>query len=492
MKRFLPSRTFAVLAMAAGLASPVWVSAQPAPATPAMPSPPPGAAPPTASGARYYTLSNGMPLIVQPDRRAPTAVHMLWVRVGAMDEVDGLSGIAHVVEHMMFKGSKALAPGEFSRRVAALGGRENAFTSRDYTGYYQQIPAQRLEDVMRLESERFAHPDWPEAEFRKEIEVVKEERRLRTEDQPRAVLAEQLFATSFIASPYRRPIVGWMSDLDAMTLDDVRTFQRQWYSPHNAAVVVAGDVDPEQVRQLAERTYGQIPPRAVPVRKPRTEPVQQGLRRIAVKAPAEQAYVALAYRVPSLERLDQLGEGDRDALALMLLSAVLSGYDGARLERALAQDAQRVADSVSSAAMVQGRGPGLFMLLGVPAAGRSAPELEEALRKEIAKVAREGIGEAELQRVLAQWRAAMVYQRDSVHYQAQELGSNWVQGLPLDANERLLALLREVRPAQVQAVAARYFGDDQLTVATLLPQPLAAARPAKASGAVRHGLGEIR
>lgn len=439
----------------------------------------------TASGAQQFTLKNGMQLIVQPDRRAPTAVHMVWVRVGSMDEVDGTSGVAHALEHMMFKGTKTLPPGEFSRRVAALGGRENAFTSRDYTGYYQQIPSNRLEDVMKLESDRFANNHWPDEEFKKEIEVVKEERRLRTEDQPRAVLAEQLFAATFNASPYRRPIVGWMSDLDAMTPEDVRAFHRQWYTPTNAAVVVAGDVDVAQVRALAEKYYGSLPVHALPARKPRTEPEQKGLRRIAVKAPAEQAYVALAFRAPSLDRVDNLTDEDRDALALMVLSAVFNGYDGARLDRALTQGPNRVADSASSSAMVTGRGPSLFMLSGVPAAGKTAQQVEDALRAEVTRVAKEGVSEAELNRVKTQWIASTVYERDSVMSQAQELGGNWVQGFPLDANERLLALLRTVTPAQVQAVAAKYFGDDQLTVATLLPQPLDAprARPQLPPGA---------
>ena len=438
-----------------------------------------------AAGAQLFTLANGMQLIVQPDHRAPTAVHMVWLRVGSMDEVDGTSGVAHVLEHMMFKGSKTVAPGDFSRRVAALGGRENAFTSRDYTGYYQQIPAQKLEDVMRLESDRFANMHWPDEEFKKEIEVVKEERRLRTEDQPRAMLAEQLFAATFNASPYRRPIVGWMSDLDAMTPDDVRHFHQQWYTPTNAVVVVAGDVDVDTVRTLAEKYYGSLPVHALPVRKPRTEPVQQGLRRVAVKAPAEQAYVALAFRAPSLEHVDNLNDTDRDALALMVLSAVLNGYDGARLDRALTQGDNRVADSASSSAMVTGRGPSLFMLSGVPTAGKTAAQVEAALRAEVARVATDGVSEAELARVKTQWIASTVYERDSVMSQAQELGGNWVQGFPLDANERLLTLLRTVTPAQVQAVAARYFGDDQLTVATLLPQPLDAksARPASPLGA---------
>jgi zinc protease len=189
-----------------------------------------------ASQAQQFTLPNGLTLIVKPDRRAPTAVHMLWVRVGAMDEVDGTTGVAHVLEHMLFKGTAKLAVGEFSRRVAALGGRENAFTARDYTGYFQQIPAGKLEDVIALEADRFANNRWSDAEFKKEIEVVKEERRLRTEDNPRSLMWEALNAQVFTASPYRRPIVGWMSDLDAMTPDDARNFYRQWYTPANAAV----------------------------------------------------------------------------------------------------------------------------------------------------------------------------------------------------------------------------------------------------------------
>ena len=457
--------------------------AQPAraPATPAAAQ--------AAAGPQQFQLSNGMQLIVQPDRRAPTAVHMVWVRVGSMDEVDGTSGVAHVLEHMMFKGSRSVPPGEFSRRVAALGGQENAFTSLDYTGYYQQIPAHRLEDVMRLEADRFAHNEWPDAEFRKEIEVVKEERRLRTEDQPRALLWEQLSAAAFTASPYRRPIVGWMSDLDAMTPEDVRQFHRQWYVPGNAAVVVAGDVDVAQVRALAEKYYGSIPTRAVPTRKPRTEPPQRGLRRIEVKAPAEQAYVALAFRVPALSAVDAPSAEDRDALALIVLSAVLSGYDGARLERALTQGAQRVADSADSGASVMGRGPAQFVLTGVPAQGKTARQVEDALRAELARVARDGVSAAELERVKTQWIAAKVYERDSVMRQAQSLGQHWVQGWPLDAEDRLLAQLRTVTPQQVQAVAQRYFGDDQLTVATLLPQPLpaGAARPGSAPAAAhRH------
>jgi zinc protease len=421
--------------------------------------------------AQQFKLENGMTLIVKPDRRAPTAVHMLWVRVGSMDEVDGLSGVAHILEHMLFKGTRDLPPGEFSRRVAAVGGRENAFTMRDATGYFQQIPAGKLEDVMKLEADRFAHNLWPDEEFRRELEVVKEERRLRTEDAPRALLWEELNAAVFHASPYRRPIIGWMSDLESMKPQDARDFYKHWYVPANAVVVVAGDVDPAQVRRLAEKHYGRIPARAVPPRKPRTEPPQAGARRLEFKAPAEQAYVALAFKVPQLTSFDPRPDND-DALALTVLSAVLDGYSGARLERALTQGPDRVADSVGASNGLWGRGPQLFTLDGVPARGKTAEQVEAALRAEVAKVAREGVTEAELNRVKTQWIAGEVYKLDSIMNQARELGGFWVDGLPLDASERLIERLRGVTADQVKAVAAKYFGDDQMTVGILRPQPL--------------------
>ncbi|MDP9990473.1 zinc protease [Variovorax boronicumulans] len=424
-----------------------------------------------APGPQQFTLANGMTLIVQPDRRAPTAVQMVWVRVGSMDEVDGTSGVAHALEHMMFKGTKDIKPGEFSRRVAQLGGQENAFTTRDYTGYYQQIPVGSLEQVMKLESDRFANNQWPDDEFKREIEVVKEERRLRTEDQPRALLGEQQNAAVFMASPYHRPVVGWMSDLDAMTPDDAREFHKRWYVPANAVLVVAGDVDVAKVRALAEKYYGVIPSRAVPARKPRIEPVQRGIRRLEFKAPAEQAYVSLAYRVPQLANID---DTNSDSWALVVLSAVLDGYAGARLDRALTQGPDRVADSAGAYSGFIGRGPQLFVLDGVPSHGKSAEVVEAALRAQVARIAKDGVGEAELARVKTQWVASETYKRDSVMAQARELGSNWVQGLPLDASERIVARLQAVTAAQVQAVAAKYFGDDQLTVATLRPLPLEA------------------
>ncbi|HYD77281.1 pitrilysin family protein [Ramlibacter sp.] len=441
-------------------------------AAPAQAPPPVPARTASAAAAEpvRFTLDNGMTLIVKPDHRSPTAVHMLWVRVGAMDETDGTSGVAHVLEHMLFKGTETLGPGEFSRRIAAIGGRENAFTGRDYTGYHQQIPADRLEEVMRLEADRFAHNRWPDEEFKRELEVVKEERRLRIVDSPRAMLHEVLDAVTFLVSPYRRPVSGWASDLEAMTPEDARAFYRRWYVPANAAVVVAGDVDPQQVLRLAQKHYGRIPAAAVPPRKPQGEPPQTGTRRVEHKAPAEQSYVVLSFKVPQLRSFEPDPAGD-DAVALTVLAAVLDGYRGARLERALTQGPDRVADSVGAGNGLWGRGPQLFTLDGVPAPGKTPEQVAAGLRAEVERVAREGVSEDELQRVKTRWIAAEVYKRDSVFSQARELGSFWALGLPLDASERLMDRLKAVTPAQVQAVAAKYFGDDQLTVGILRPLP---------------------
>ena len=449
-----------------------------------------GAAQAAPQESQEFTLSNGMTLIVKPDHRAPTAVHMLWVRVGSMDEVDGTSGVAHVLEHMLFKGTPTVKAGDFSRRVAALGGRENAFTNKDYTGYYQQIPVARLGEVMPLEADRFANNQWSDEDFRKELEVVKEERRLRTEDNPHARLFEAMSATAFQTSPYRRPVVGWMSDLEAMVPDDARAFYRRWYTPTNAALVVAGDVDPQAVRALAEKTYGGIAPTALPARKPRTEPAQSGLRRLDFKAPAEQAYVALGFKVPGIRHkpgADLWDANAQDALALILLAAVLDGYEGARLDRALTQADDHVADSAGAYYGATARGPVMFTLSGVPAGGKSSAALEAALRAQVKRVADEGVSPAELKRVINQWTAAEVYRQDSVFNQARMLGSNWAIGLPLNFDTELLVRLRQVTPAQVQAVAARYFGDDELTVATLLPQaPDPARAPRRAMPGARH------
>lgn len=419
----------------------------------------------------HYRLSNGMEVIIKPDMRAPTAIQMVWVRTGSIDEVDGTSGIAHMLEHMMFKGTKTIAPGEFSRKVAALGGQENAFTYYDYTGYYQQVPVDNLQAVMALEADRFANNEWPDEEFLKEREVVSEERRSRTDDNPRAKLFEQVNATAFLADPVRRPVIGWMADIENYTAQDVRDFHHKWYVPANAALVIVGQVNPEQVLAWAEKYYGSIPARPVPVRKPFSEPQQEGIRRIELHDHTEQHSLLMAYKAPRLRNIEQPDAQDKDALALLALAAVLDGYSGARLERALTRgDAgKRLADAVGASAMITGRSGGLFIFSGTPAKGISPETLEKALKEQVQRIADKGISEQELQRVITQWTAYTIYGQDSIAAQAQELGGAWISGAPLNSTEVLVEQLKKVTPAQVQEVAKKYFHDDQLTVGVLIP-----------------------
>jgi zinc protease len=434
-----------------------------------------------ASGTVERTLSNGMRIIVQPDHRAPVVVSLLWYRVGSMDEVNGTTGVAHVLEHMMFKGTREFGAGEFSRIIAAAGGRDNAFTSKDYTGYFQMLHKSQLGLALKLEADRMANLSLTSDEFAKEIKVVMEERRLRTEDRPRALLYERLMAAAFVAHPYRNPVIGWMSDLQNMRAEDAQAFYGQWYAPNNALLVVVGDVAPEEVFALAQEHFGAIPFRALPARRPQDEPPQLGLRRLSVKAPAELPYVLMAFRTPKLAD----PERDWEPHALEVLANVLSGHPAARLPRALVLT-ERLANSASASYDGIGRGPAVFYLDGVPAAGRTVEELERALRREVQRIADDGVAEDELNRVKAQAVASHVYRRDSMFFQAQQIGSLEMAGLQHTTLDLQLEKLKQVTPAQVREVARRYFGDDQLTVAYLDPQPVGERRPFSPPAGLRH------
>jgi zinc protease len=434
------------------------------------------------SQAQEFRLANGLRIIVQEDKRAPTVAHMIWYRIGSMDELSGTTGVAHVLEHMMFKGTKKLKPGDFSAKVAALGGRDNAFTSKDYTAYFQQIEKSRLEDVMALEADRMQNLTMDKAEFAKEINVVMEERRLRTDDQAISKVFEALNATAFVAHPYRNPIVGWMDDLKNMTATDALAWYERWYAPNNATMVVTGDVDAKQVFVLAEKYFGKIPVKTLPKTKPQNEPQQVGIRRVVVQAPAENPYLVLAYKAPTLRDVEK----DDDVHALDVLSAVLDGYDNARLPAKLVRT-DRVATSAGSSYDNTSRGPSLFMLMGVPAQGTTTEQLEQRLRDEVTRIAKEGVSASELNRVKRQLIASQVYKRDSIFGQAMEIGGMEMAGISYKLTDRIIEKLAAVTPEQVQAVAKKYFTDDQLTVASLVPLPVDASQKKTPSPAgLRH------
>ncbi len=419
-----------------------------------------------------YTLANGLRVVVKEDHRAPTVISMVWYKAGSMDEFNGTTGVAHMLEHMMFKGTKDVPAGEFSRLIAAAGGTENAFTARDATAYHVQIEKSQLPLVFRLEADRMQNLALSQEEYTKEIQVVMEERRLRTDDQPEALLYEQFMATAFTAHPYRVPTIGWMNDLQNMTYLDARAWYDRWYAPNNALIVVVGDVNAKDVFALAEKNFGAIKMKPLSIRKPQIEPEQHGVRRVVVKAPAELPSLLMGYHVPILHDI----ENEWEPYALDMLTGVLNGNDAARLNKALVRD-QKIAIGVDVDYDSTQRGPGMFTVSGVPNSGRTVAELEQALRAQIALVVQQGVSDQELQRVKAQIVAGQVYQRDSIYFQASQIGGLLNAGYPSDAINVILRKLQQVTPAQVQAVAKKYLIDDSLTVAVLDPQPIDPNKP---------------
>ena len=415
-----------------------------------------------------YQLSNGMKVIIKEDHRAPTVAHMVWYRAGSIDEVTGKTGVAHVLEHMMFKGTKTLKPGDFSKKVAEVGGKDNAFTSKDYTAYFQQIEKTHLPKMMALEADRMLNLQISEEEFLKEIQVVMEERRLRTDDQASAVVYEQLMAAAFANSPYKNPIIGWMGDLNSMTYLDAMEWYRTWYAPNNAVLVVTGDVSPTEVLTLAEKYYGSIPKKSLPIRKPLEEIQQIGVKRIQVKAPAENPNITLAWKVPKLSGDDL---NNIEPYALDVLSAVLDGHPNSRLNKIMVHDS-RIADHVSASYDLSSRGPQLFLIEGSPAKGRTVDELERVFKKILMDIRQYGVTDAELNRIKSQILAAQIYKRDSVFGQAMEIGSIEMDGISWKNLDHILEMTQKVNSKDIQAVVEKYLIDDDLTVAVLDPQPI--------------------
>jgi zinc protease len=428
------------------------------------------------------SLPNGMRILVKTDRRAPVVVCMVWYKVGSIDEHNGTTGVAHVLEHMMFKGTKAVPTGEFSRIIAEAGGRDNAFTSRDYTGYFQTLHKSQLALALKLEADRMSNLVLSADEFAKEIRVVMEERRWRTDDRPRALVYEQLMAAALKAHPYRHPIIGWMSDLENMKVEDAQAFYQRWYAPNNATLVIVGDVSPQEVQKLAAQHFGPLKKKTLPPRKITDEPAQLGPQQFTVKAPAELPYVMMAYHAPVLRNPDT----DWEPYALEMLANVLDGNEAARLNRSLVRT-ERVASSADASYDGIGRGPGMFYLSATPTQGKTVQDAEKALRREVEKLITDGVTDDELQRVKSQAVASHVYERDSMFFQARQIGSFAMVDLPPNVMDLFVEKLKQVTAEQVREVARKYLVDDRLTVAYLDPQPLESKKPSAAPAGLRHG-----
>jgi len=429
-----------------------------------------------------FELENGMKVIVKEDHRAPIVVSQVWYKVGSSYEYRGITGVSHVLEHMMFKGTKKHPPGEFSRIVAANGGRENAFTGRDYTAYFQTLSNDRLEVSFEMEADRMRNLILPVNEFTKELEVVKEERRLRTEDKPTSLTYEQFNAVAYRSSPYRNPVIGWMNDLDNMKVEDLQVWYQRWYAPNNATLVVVGDVEPEATFALAKKHFGPLKAEKINNPKPSKEPEQRGIIRLKVRAPARQPYMLMGYKTPVISTADE----EWEPYALEVLAAVLDGGDSARFARNLVRG-QEIAVSAGVGYSAFSRLSGMLLVSGSPAEGHSMDELEAALLAELEQVKKEPVSQQELERVQAQVIAARVYEQDTVFYQAMEIGTLETIGLDWRLGEEYVDRLKAITAEQVQAVAKKYLVEDHLTVAQLDPLPMEMKRPVSQSVGGRHG-----
>ena len=420
-----------------------------------------------AGAVTEYQLENGLKLVVKEDHRAPVVISQVWYKVGASYENDGITGVSHVLEHMMFKGTDAHPPGEFSRIIAENGGRENAFTSKDYTAYFQRLEKSRLAVSFELEADRMRNLHLQDKEFQKEINVVMEERRLRTEDKPTALTYEQFVASAFVSSSVRIPTIGWMNDLENMELSDLQAWYQRWYAPNNAIVVVVGDVEPEAVLALAKKYFGPLQPEEIIPPKPRLEPPQQGKRYVNVQVPAEVPYTIMGYKAPVLKT----AEKDWEPYALEVLANILDGGDSARLTRELVRGSQ-IATSAGAGYDLYDRQAGLFLLDGTPAGTHTIAEVQQALFEQVLRLQQTLVTADELARVKSQVVASNVYEQDSSFYQAMKVGQLEAVGLDWKLADAYVDRINAVTAGQVQAVAKKYLVEAQLTIAELDPLPM--------------------
>lgn len=412
-----------------------------------------------------FELDNGLKVLVREDHRAPVATIMVWYRVGSIDEPAGMTGMSHMLEHMLFKHTKHLNPGDYTEIVAQQGGETNAFTSYEYTGYYQEYEASRLPLALELEAERMANLKIDPEEFAREAKVVHEERRQRTDDNPSALAWEKFSAILRPGTGYAHPVIGWQRDIEAYQPEQATDWYNRWYAPNNAVIVVAGDVKRDDVKQLVEKYYGKIPAKELPHRPtPQLAPAA-GERRINLELPVQVPTLYMGWNVPSYATADDKD----DFYALMMLSGVLDGGFSARMERNIVRE-QKLASGVGAGYQGVAREDGLFTINANANPNVSLAKLEKQLLAEIEKIIAEPPSKKELQRVRAQVLAGNVYGQDSVFGQAMELGYYAMTGAPQNLGDKLADKLADITPEQVSQAAEKWLVKERSAVAHVSPK----------------------
>ena len=420
----------------------------------------------TFSQAQQFTLDNGLKIIVKEDHRSPVAVSMVWYNVGSADEPGGITGISHALEHLMFKGTKKYALGAFSKTIASLGGQENAFTSNDYTSYYEKIAAPYLAVCFELEADRMQNLLLDSEEFGKEIKVIQEERRLRTDDNPQALTFERFLASAHLTAPYNHPVIGWMSDIRQMRVSDARAWYQHFYAPNNATLVVVGDVEAGKVYELAKKYFGNIGKHVQIERKLQMEPPRLGKKTVVINTPAQVPMMMIGYTVPTVKTAT--AEYAADPYALEIIAGILDAGDSARFTTQLVRGKQ-IASDVSIFYNLYARYQTQFVIYGTPNQSHSISELTKEILTEIQRLKSEPIDARELQRVKTQIIAQKTFERDSIFGQAMELGMLETVGLGWQTVEKYVDRINSITPKQLQIAAQRYFQENDITEAVLIP-----------------------
>jgi zinc protease len=411
---------------------------------------------------KEFVLSNDMKVLLVEVPKAPVATVQVWYKVGSRNEVMGRAGLSHMLEHMMFKGTNRFPKGSFSRLIRKNGGTDNAFTSQDFTAYFENLAADRVTLALELESDRMQGLILDANEFKTEREVVKEERRLRSEDDPQGALVEALFAQAYVSHPYHWPVIGWFADLDAMTLEDLQRHYDTYYSPNNATLVVVGDIKAETLLPTVAKLFEPIPKGPTPKPILAVEPEQRGERRFMLKREAQVPFVMMGYRVPNYT--------SEDSYALNILESILSHGKSSRLYQTLVYD-QKSALAVGAEYSLMQADPGLFYFYALVRPGEKVEAIEESLLKEIRRLQAEPPTELELQRAKNQIEAARVFEQDSNFRHAMLLGEAETIGAGWRKVNQFIERTRAVTAQDIQRVASKYLIDDVKTVGMLLPQP---------------------
>ncbi|MCP9446706.1 MAG: insulinase family protein [Nitrospira sp.] len=409
-----------------------------------------------------HVLSNGMKVLLVEVPKAPVATVQIWYKVGSRHEVMGRAGLSHMLEHMMFKGTAKYPKGLFSRLIRKNGGIDNAFTGQDFTAYFENVAADRIELALELEADRMQGLMLDPHEFQTERDVVKEERRLRIEDDPQSALVETLFAQAFLSHPYHWPVIGWFSDLDTMSLEDLQRHYDTYYSPNNATLIVVGDFKADVLIQTIKTLFEPIPRGPSPSRPLSEEPPQRGERRFILKREAQLPFVMMGFHVPN--------HSSEDSYALSLLEAILSKGKSSRLYQSLVYE-QKIALAVGADYNSLQADPGLLYCYSVISPGAKTDVVEEALLREIARLQKEPLTEVELQRAKNQLEAAHVFEQDSNFRRAMMLGEAETVGAGWRWETQFLQRIRSVTPQDIQRVARRYLNADNRTVGVLVPLP---------------------